>query len=85
MKTIRITLTKEGAQASVTHIFRSTDWPRETTWAGNRKPFATVAGKPLNFLSSLDTLPRVVEFQAALCGAEYTIEDLGGEAVTWEE
>lgn len=84
MKTIRITLVKEGAQATVTHGYRQTDWPNETTWAGNKDAFA-VHGRVPGFIDGIEKLERCVAHQAALCGAEFTIEDLGGEAATWEE
>ena len=80
MKTIRITLTKQDAQATCTHRYRYQDWPIETLWSGNRAAFM-VDGRVPGFSGGLDNLERVVAYQANLCGAEYSIEDLGGEAI----
>ena len=80
MKTIRITLIKEGAQATITHLYRFQQWPDQTTWAGNRDAFM-VDGRVPAFSDGLDNLERVVAFQANLCAASYKIEDLGGEAI----
>jgi hypothetical protein len=84
MKTIRITLTKEGAQATCTHIYHFTCEPQKTTWAGNRNAFM-VDGRVPGFSDGIDKLERVVAFQAGLCNATYTIEDLGGEAQEWRD
>lgn len=84
MKTLRITLVKQGAQATVTHRYRQTDWPYETTWAGNKDAFA-INGHVPGFMDGIEKLERTVAHQAALCSAEFTIEDLGGEAASWEE
>lgn len=81
MKTIRITLTKPDAQVTCTHRYRYQDWPIETTWSGNRAAFEMPSGKQVTLHGGLDRLERVVEFQANLCGAKYTIEDLGGVAI----
>lgn len=83
MKTIKITLEKEGAQATCTHLYRETSHPEETTWAGNRAAFPGTTGEPISCFASLERLERVVSFQAKLCGATYKIEDLGGEATRW--
>ena len=80
MKTIRITLTKDGAQATITHRYRVHSEPYDTTWAGNRDAFKA-DGRVPHFSDGILTLERVVAHQAALCGASYTIEDLGGEYV----
>ena len=84
MKTIRITLTKEGAQATITHRYRNSDHPAQTTWAGNREAFKA-DGRVPSFTDGIDNLPRQVAHQAALCGATFTIEDLGGEAQEWRD
>jgi len=34
-----------------------------------------------SLMNGIDNLPDTVAFQAKLCGAEFTIEDLGGEAI----
>ena len=83
MKTIRITLVKEGAQATCTHRYHFDDFPEETTWAGNRAAFKSPQGLDMSFTASIDNLERNVAHQAALCGATYKIEDLGGESVMW--
>ena len=81
MKTISITLTKEGAQAVCTHRYRVQDWPDKIEWAGNRQAFSAADGILLNFIDDMGNLERQVAFQAGLCNATYTIEDLGGEAI----
>jgi hypothetical protein len=83
MKTIRITLVKEGARATCTHLYRNADWPDETTWCGDRKAFTTPDGTLPNFRDGLHQLEDTVAFQASLCGAAHTIEDLGGLAHGW--
>lgn len=80
MKTIKVTLTKEGAQATCTLEYVYTDIPREGKWAGNHKAFRLSDGLLMDLSCSLERLPRVVEFQAHQCGATFQIEDLGGEA-----
>ena len=84
MKTIRITLEKDGATAICTHTYRFTDAPFKTEWIGNRKPFSAEDG-PLDFHDGIYNLARNVAHQAALCGATYKIEDLGGEAEMWKD
>ena len=81
MKTIRITLTKEGAQATCTHRYRDCSWPMDSTWAGNSEAFRLPSGRIPPLRASLLVLEPQVAHQAALCGATYTIEDLGGEAI----
>ena len=81
MKTIRITLVKEGAQATITHLFRTHDFPDQTTWQGNREAFTAPDGRVPAFTAGIYNLERVVTHQANLCGATFTIEDLGGEAI----
>ncbi|MEI6175942.1 MAG: hypothetical protein WCS43_03550 [Verrucomicrobiota bacterium] len=83
MKTIKITLEKEGAQATCTHVFRTDDWPMETTWAGNHGAFMMPSGRLIPCLDGIDNLPETVAFQANLCGATFKIEDLGGEVQVW--
>lgn len=85
MKTIRITLTKQGAQATCTHGYHFTNWPVETTWQGNRDAFKTPEGWRITCMDGIDNLQRQVAHQAALCGAKFTIEDLGGEALEWRD
>ena len=82
MKTIRITLVKEGAQATCTHRYHFKDWPIDTTWAGNREAFKA-DGRLLDFTDGTHNLEEQVRHQANLCGATYKIDDLGGEAATW--
>ncbi len=81
MKTIRITLTKPDAQVTCTHLYRYQDWPIETTWSGNRQAFQLPSGRVPSLMNGLDNLEETVAFQANLCGAKYTIEDLGGVAI----
>lgn len=81
MKTIRITLTKEGAQAACTQQMKVTHWPADVSWAGNREAFRFPDGSLIDHFGGLDHLQTVAEHFAALCGAEFTIEDLGGEAI----
>jgi len=83
MKTIKITLEKEGAQATVTHVFRTDDFPIQTTWAGNKDAFQAPDGRVPSFRDGVDNLPETVAFQAKLCGASFKIEDLGGELQVW--
>ncbi len=83
MKTIKITLEKEGAQATVTHVFHYDDFPLQTTWAGNKEAFQAPDGRVPAFRDGIENLPETVAFQANLCGATFKIEDLGGEAVRW--
>ena len=81
MKTIRITLVKEGAQAACTQQYRVTEWPSDISWAGNREAFRFPDGTVIEHFGGLDNLQRVAEHFARLCGATFTIEDLGGEAL----
>lgn len=83
MKTIRITLRKPGAKAVLEHVFRTDRSPMESQWRGDKKAFAAPDGKVPDFSATLDRLERVVAHQAALCGAQYEIEDLGGEVKFW--
>ncbi len=85
MKTLRITLTKPGAQASCLLSYRITDYPESSAWSGNRNAFELAPGIPADPGGSLENLPRVVAHQAALAGATYTLTDLGGEAATWTD
>lgn len=85
MKTIRITLTKDGAQATCTQLFKVTHWPAEISWAGNHEAFVFPDGSIIEHFGGLDNLQPVVEHFSRLCGATFTIEDLGGEAIIWEE
>jgi hypothetical protein len=82
MKTIRITLVKEGAQATCTHRYHFDDFPEDTTWAGNREAFKA-NGRLLDFTDGILNLEEQVRHQSALCAATYKIEDLGGEALMW--
>ena len=83
MKTIKITLEKEGAQATCIHVFRTDSSPIQTTWAGNKAAFQAPDGRVPAFWDVLDNLPETVAFQANLCGATFKIEDLGGEVQVW--
>jgi len=85
MKTIRITLRKEGASATCTHRYRNDDFPAETTWAGDAGAFKTPDGRRPGFKDGLSRLESTVAHQARLCGATFEIEDLGGEARTWTD
>ena len=85
MKTIRITLTKEGVQATCTQRYRVNYWPDETTWQGNRLAFRFPDGTLIEHFGGFYNLPLVAAHFANLCGATYTIEDLGGEAQEWRD
>jgi hypothetical protein len=80
MKTIRITLGKDGAQAVCTNRYHFDHAPESSAWTGNLRD-----GRPLDLTFSLFKLDRVCAFQCAQCGATYKIEDLGGEAITWTD
>lgn len=88
MRRIRVTLTKGDARAVATHHYRLTNGPQETEWSGDRSAFRSPAGNPMSFSdvlepteTGLESLQRTVAHQAALCGADYQIEDLGGQAI----
>jgi len=85
MKTIRITFAKEGAQAAWLMKYSVTHWPAHTEWSGTRQAFTMPDGFLIDHFGGLDHLERVVAHYASLCGATFTIEDLGGEARLWEE
>jgi hypothetical protein len=85
MKTIRITLSKDGAQAACTMEYQLDHQPLHTTWSGNRDAFKLAGGQLPDFGFPIDSLPRVIAHQAAQSGATFTLEDLGGEAASWEE
>lgn len=82
MKKIRITLRKEKARATCLHHYRIVQWPDKSEWSGDRAAFR-YHGRDLDFSGTLDYLERNVAHQARLVGAEYEIEDLGGEVVRW--
>ena len=82
MKKIQIKLIKGEAVASAIHHYRRDDGPDKTEWSGDRTPFL-YQGRHLHFSGTIYYLERNVAHQAALVGAEYEIEDLGGEAFTW--
>lgn len=85
MKTIRVILTKDDAEAVVTFQYRNTDWPVNIQWTGNRKAFRLADRCLVDCLSSLYSLEETVDFQAKQCGAAFRIEDLGGEvAMEWD-
>lgn len=81
MKTIRVTYSKPGAKAVCLMRYRTTDSPLEIEWSGSRNAFEVAPGVPVNPSFPLFNLERVVAHQANLSGANYTIEDLGGEAL----
>jgi hypothetical protein len=86
MKTIRITLTKDGAQAVCTLQYKVESGPLSITWLGNREAFKLTRGGLPDFTAfPIDSLPNVVAHQASQSAATFTIEDLDGEARTWEE
>ncbi|MEI6676463.1 MAG: hypothetical protein WCO57_14935 [Verrucomicrobiota bacterium] len=85
MKTIRITLIKEGEMAVCTNNYYFTESTRSSVWTGNRKAFALINGSLPNLSCPLDQLHEVAAFQAAQSGASFTIEDLGGEAMMWTD
>ena len=83
MKTIRITVEKEGAQAVCINRYHWDDHPETSEWTGNRKAFMLTCGEPVDFAFSLYDLPEDCAFQCAQCGATFQIEDLGGETEMW--
>jgi hypothetical protein len=83
MKTIRITLEKPGAKAILHHVFRTDNFPVESRWTGDKEAFTGPSGRVPHFTDVLDHLEATVAHQAALCGAQYEIEDLGGEVKFW--
>lgn len=83
MKTIKITLKKEGAQATCTHVYRTDAFPIQTIWSGNHEAFMMPSGRLIPCLDGIDNLPETVAFQANLCGATFKIEDLGGDLQVW--
>jgi hypothetical protein len=85
MKTIRITLVKDGAQAVCTNKYHFKNDPESSDWTGNHQAFTLRDGRPLDLSFSIDALDKVCAFQCAQCAATYTIEDLGGEAVFWTD
>ena len=85
MKTIRITLTKEGAQAACTLQYKLDHETADASWSGNVEAFKLRDGQLPDFDFPMHSLPRVIAHQAAQSGATFTIEDLGGEAAIWEE
>jgi hypothetical protein len=82
MKTIRITLRKGEAKATCIHHYRRNDSPEKSEWSGDRAAFR-YEDRHLHFSGTLAALERNVAHQAALVGAQYEIEDLGGETKTW--
>jgi len=82
MKTIRITLRKEGATATCLLRYRNTDWPAEVKWSGDHQSFVMPSGRLVPCLDTLESIGATASHQAALCGATFEIEDLGGEART---
>ena len=85
MKKIRITLTKEGAQAACVLTYRRDDWPSEVTWTGNLEACQFPDGSHIGSFGGIDQLARIAPHYAELCGATCEIEDLGGEAITWRD
>jgi hypothetical protein len=83
MKTIRITLEKPGAKAVLHHVYRTDDFPQESRWTGDKQAFTAPSGRVPGFADGLDNLEATVAYQAALCGASYRIDDLGGGTVRW--
>ena len=83
MKTVRITLSRPGAEAVCLLSYHFTCDPLTARWTGNRKAFRLSSGTLPQFCCPLDQLPSTVPFQAAQSGALWTIEDLGGEAIPW--
>ena len=81
MKTIRITLTKPGAQAVCELQYHYTHEPRHRTWTGNRSAFLYGDGRQIELGVCLTNLEAEVAHKAANINASYTIEDLGGEAI----
>jgi hypothetical protein len=85
MKTIRITLSKTGAQAVCRLKYHFTTNPEFARWTGDRKAFRLANGNLPSFLFPIDSLESVVAHQAVQSGANYQVEDLGGEAITWTD
>lgn len=84
MKTFRVTLTKDGAQAACTLQYKLAH-EADAYWSGNVAAFKLTDGQLPDFDFPIDSLPRVVAHQASQSGATFTIEDLGGEAVEWRD
>lgn len=85
MKTIRVTLSKPGAQCACLLSYRLTEAPDSADWSGNREAFSLSRPDFPDFGFPLERLQSVVAHQAALAGATFTITDLGGEATTWTD
>ena len=85
MKTLKVTLSKDGAQATCTLKYQSTDWPEEEAWLGNHKAFKISQGIMLSLANPLEDLEPSVKHISAKFGWTYHIEDLGGEAKMWTD
>ena len=81
MKTLTITLRKPNASATCVVVFRNATWPESEKWSGDRKAFRLGDGGSVpKFSASLGHVAEDVEFQAAQCGAVFTLDDDGGAA-----
>lgn len=85
IKTIRIILSKTGAQAVCSLKYHFTTNPEFSGWTGDRKPFRIANENLPSFLFPIDSLESVVAHQAAQSRAIYQVEDLGGEAMMWTD
>ncbi len=85
MKTIRVTFTKPGAKAVCVMRYRLTDFPDSWRWSGDRKAFLVAPGLTVGPYFPLERIHQGCARQAALSGAEVTVEDLGGEAMEWRD
>jgi hypothetical protein len=79
MKTIKITYNKDAFQAVCVMRYIDGNRPFETEWSGDVDVFRLKSGGAMDPRSPLFSLKENVEFQSAQAGAEFTIEDDGGE------
>jgi len=85
MKTIRVTIRKDGKQASCRLEYILTRSPAKQTWSGDRGEFRCHVGLLPNFGFPMEWLEEGVRHQAERRGATFEIEDLGGEATEWRD
>jgi hypothetical protein len=86
MKTIRITLRRDGNTLVCTQEYRFTMSAEAVKWQGDREAFRSADGLLPDFKwLSLEWLEKGVAHQAGRRGATHEIEDLGGEARMWAD
>ena len=84
-QTIKVTLTKEGAQATCTLSYLYTRGPVNETWSGNHKAFKLSQGQQVSFVFLLEKVEEAVKHVSDKFGWTFHIEDLGGEAKQWTD